>query len=259
MISGTKEWAVAEINCGTGCLYDCRYCYARRKAITRGTISKQADWQKWYPDPGTEQRDYRNYDGQVMFPTAHDIFPENLVECECVIRNLLECGNRVLIVSKPNRNCIAALCRTFKEYQDSILFRFTLTARNPSILRIWEPGAPAYHKRLESLRHAYENGYQTSVSVEPILDMTDLPGMIEEIRGWVTHSIWLGKMNKIEQRVVMDSEQITAEAERIVSQQSDRNVVGLYERYKLDPLIKWKESIKKIVGIPLSKEAGEDR
>ena len=42
MIRGTKEWAVAEINCSIGCPHDCRYCYARVAALDKGLIDSAA-------------------------------------------------------------------------------------------------------------------------------------------------------------------------------------------------------------------------
>ena len=39
MIRGTKEWAVAEINCSTGCPHECLYCYARTKALKNNIIA----------------------------------------------------------------------------------------------------------------------------------------------------------------------------------------------------------------------------
>jgi hypothetical protein len=44
-----------------------------------------------------------------------------------------------------------------------------------------------------------------------------------------------------------------------LSWQSDDNIKALFERYKGNPKVKWKESIKKVVGIALATEAGLDQ
>ncbi len=40
---------------------------------------------------------------------------------------------------------------------------------------------------------------------------------------------------------------------------ADEAVIELYKRYANDPLIKWKESIKKVVGIEIPAERGLDK
>ena len=48
-------------------------------------------------------------------------------------------------------------------------------------------------------------------------------------------------------------------AEQILKWQSDDAILELYEKYKDNPKIKWKESIKKVVGIDISVVKGEDK
>jgi len=45
---------------------------------------------------------------------------------------------------------------------------------------------------------------------------------------------------------------------KISEWQSDENIKSLYSRLKENPLIKWKESIKKVVGIPTTTVKGLD-
>ena len=105
------------------------------------------------------------------------------------------------MVSKPHLRCIEELCRDLRPYRDRLLFRFTITARNAAILRFWEPQAPTYAERLACLELAFRQGFATSVSVEPMLDTADVVAMVDELQPFVTHSIWLGKMNRIAERV----------------------------------------------------------
>ena len=258
MISGTREWAVAEINCSVGCPHDCRYCYARVAALNKGLIDSVSDWPRSRVLDAEVQRDRPRYPGQVMFPAAHDIVEDNLEAALQVVSRLLEAGNRVLIVSKPSRFCIEQLCARFSRQRHQILFRFTITARKETILQYWEPGAPAYQERLDSLRLAFDKGFQTSVSIEPMLDLEDLEGLIDELEPFVNHSIWVGKMNRIDERVQIDSSEGAAEVERIRSEQADQNILELYEALKTRPLLRWKESIKLVVGLPLAAESGLD-
>ena len=258
MIRGTREWAVAEINCSVGCPHNCRYCYARIAALDKGLVSSADDWPRMRIIDDAVQRRWPRYDGQVMFPTAHDIVEENLVEALEVIDRLMVAGNKILIVSKPSLFCIEQICDRFYPQRSRILFRFTITARDESILTFWEPDAPAYRERLDSLRLAFDKGFETSVSIEPLLDLGDLEKMIGELEPFVSHSIWIGKMNRIEERVNVESSEVLAEVERIRSEQSDRNIAGLYESLKTNPLIRWKESIKQVVGLPLAAESGLD-
>jgi hypothetical protein len=103
-ISGTREWAVAEINCCLGCPHGCRYCYARYDQIERRRLTTAGQWRFCHILPAEVERLHPLHPlhpGQVMFPAAHDIVPGNLEACCSVLGNLLAAGNRVLVVSKP--------------------------------------------------------------------------------------------------------------------------------------------------------------
>lgn len=258
MIRGTKEWAVQEINCCIGCSYGCRYCYARIKALKNGFIASVDDWQNVRVIGRDAKREYPLYSGRVMFPSAHDIVPENVDACLTVLSELLAGGNQVLIVSKPDPDVISRICDEFDDYKSSLLFRFTITARDPDILAFWEPGAPGYRRRLDALKSAYDCGFETSVSVEPMLHIEDIRGLIDDLSPFVTHSIWLGLMNKINQRVEIDSARTKKEVERIERGQTNQTICLLYDRLNNNQLLRWKESIKKIVGLPGAPSPGLD-
>ncbi len=257
-IRGTREWAVANIDCCTGCTHDCRYCYARYDAVVKKGQLTSEEWQNCLVRESDVLKARPLYPGQVMFPTTHDILPENLEACIHVLRGLFKAGNRVLLVSKPHLVCIRELCKEFSAYKEKLLFRFTLTARDSSILEFWEPGAPAYAERIESLCYAFNEGFQTSVSIEPMLDTGDVVDMVKELLPCVNHSIWLGKMNKIDERVQIDSDQAVLFVERIKAGQLDEEIFRIYSELKDEPLIRWKESIKAVVGIEPAGEAGLD-
>lgn len=130
----------------------------------------------------------RNREGYIMFPSTHDITPEHLDLAIDYLKRLLGAGNKVLIVSKPSFTCIKKICDTFTEYKEQILFRFTIGSKNSNTLNFWEPNAPDYNERKKALVYAFEVGYQTSISCEPMLDnkidkvIEDLPQYCKIIR-----------------------------------------------------------------------------
>jgi DNA repair photolyase len=257
-ISGTREWAVAEINCSLGCPHGCRYCYARYDQVERKGLITAEKWCDCSVLGNELTRKQPLYPGQVMFPSAHDIVPENLEACLSVLRNLVAAGNKVLVVSKPHFACIHRLCSEFLDVREQLLFRFTITARKSRILKIWEPHAPEYAERKKSLEYAFRQGYATSVSVEPMLDTSDVAAMVEDLLPFINHSIWLGKMNKIKQRVVSTSEKMQQEIDRIEKGQCDKRIFKLYYELAGIPQVRWKESIKRLIGLQLASEPGLD-
>lgn len=257
-ISGTKEWAVATVNCCTGCPHNCRYCYARYDAVVREKSLSEEEWPDITIQHQQLETEYPLYPGTVMFPSRHDIVPTNLAACMVVLEKLFAAGNRVLIVSKPHFECIQAICSTFHSFKKKLLFRFTITADDDRILTFWEPGAPGYQERKQCLHYTYQQSFQTSVSVEPVLDIKNVTRMITDLEPFVTHSIWLGKMNKIDRRVIDSAGEMQKEKERIKREQNDEKINELYRQLRGHPLIRWKESIKEVVGIQLAKQPGLD-
>ncbi len=257
-IRGTAEWAVATVDCCSGCPHGCRYCYARYDLVERRRLLTAEQWQTCSINEEEVARLRPLYPGQVMFPAHHDIVPENLAACRTVIMNLLRAGNRVLVVSKPHLSCIAELCRDLRPYRDRLLFRFTITTRDAAILRFWEPQAPDYNERKACLELAIRQGFATSVSVEPMLDGEDVVAMVHELLPFVNHSIWLGRMNKIAERVRCESPEMQAEIVRIEREQDDAHINHIYRQLRDIPVIRWKESIKTLVGLQLAAEPGLD-
>lgn len=196
-----------------------------------------------------------------MFPSTHDITPEHLDLAIDFLGRLLKNDNSVLIVSKPSFCCIERICNVYKAYKDKILFRFTIGSIDSEVLHLWEPNAPDYCERKRALIYAYRAGFKTSLSCEPMLD-DNIEAVIDDLSEYVTDAIWLGKMNFVMRRLKnnghADSRMLKA-AEQILKWQSDDAILELYEKYKDNPKIKWKESIKKVVGIDISVVKGEDK
>ena len=179
-----------------------------------------------------------------MFPTSHDISPLNINECVEVLKGMLEVGNDVLIVSKPHRECIEVLCEELEQYKSQIVFRFSVGSLDSKILKLWEPGAPSFEERFGCLKYAFEKGFVTSVSMEPILDTSEdnIVKLVETLLPYVNDSIWLGKMNRL--RSTLSNNKITHlddEANKLIASQSDARIKSLYSRLNSYEKLKYKE------------------
>lgn len=257
-VFGTKEWASSNHNIQDGCENNCLYCYARAMGCRRGLDPEE--WAKPQFRKNALKRGFGKRKGTIMFPTTHDITTYNIDQFTEILLRMLHAGNKVLVVSKPNPELISIIRNACVSFRDQLLFRFTIGSTNDTVLKFWEPGAPDFKHRLHALKSTFEDGFQTSVSMEPYLD--DRPeDVVEAVRPYVTDAIWIGKANLLVERLKINGEwnDMTAnEAANIRSFQSDENVRALYEKYKDDPKVKWKESIKKVVGIEVPTEAGLD-
>jgi hypothetical protein len=74
----------------------------------------------------------------------------------------------------------------------------------------------------------------------------------------VTHSIWIGKMNKIDQRVKVETSEDEAFVKLTKWNQRDQVIEEIYHQLKNEPLVRWKESFKEVLGLELATEAGLD-
>jgi len=262
-VSGTKEWAAHNVNCMRGCPHDCKFCYAHANAA-RFKRPEADNWAEEVPNPVALKKKFGKKTGAIMFPTTHDLTPGNIEYTLPMLLKMLKAGNDVLVVSKPHLDVIEKICDECEEYKAQILFRFTIGSSSDETLRAWEPGAPNIMERLKSLGHAHKLGFRTSVSMEPLLETNEdeIVALVEILAPLVTDSIWIGKMNRPVERMRRNGywvEQADKDmAEALIASQSDECILALYERLKDYPRIKWKESIKKVVGIEIPTESGLD-
>jgi len=258
-VTGTGEWAKSKVNIQAGCEHDCAYCYAKSSAVRFGWTTPES-WGCPVVKSGTIEKGYAKREGTVMFPTSHDITPLNIEQCLTVLRKLLDANNKVLIVSKPHIACVKQMCDELADYRDQILFRFTIGSADDAVLKLWEPGAPTFDERLASLKHAYEQGYAISVSCEPMLD-GNIDAVVAAVERYVTNTIWLGRANRLRHALAMTCPgdiDMRRHADRLIATWDDNAVKALYERYKAHPKIRWKDSIKKVVGLDRPTEKGLD-
>jgi len=244
-----QQWSSKSVNFQTGCEHNCLVCYAKEMSVRRGHSTKN-NWN----GPRIRAHDLKKKiskwnDSKIMFPSMHDITPNNIKEAKLVLRKILEADNEVLIVSKPHYECIKEICDEFTNYKDKILFRFTIGSYNNKVLKFWEPGAPSLNERMKSLKYAYDNGYQTSVSIEPMMD-NKVVKVIDAVQPYVTEKIWVGKVNQMWNRLNRNTDmndELVKKAKQLEQWQSDKNILALYHKYKNDPIIMWKDSIEKVV------------
>lgn len=256
---GTHEWASSNVNIVNGCSNDCLYCYAKSMAIRFGRKSAET----WLLEEVKQERlheEFKKYSGTVMFPSSHDISFENIDHCIFVLEKLLKVGNRVLVVTKPHLEVIQKLCSQFHPYREQILFRFTIGSCDSETLRFWEPYAPSFEERLDSLKHAYSQGFRTSVSCEPALD-GDIYDLVQKLSPFVTDSIWIGLANRLKSNLKLNGygdAQTLRRAEQLKKLQNEAWVVALADKLADNPKIRWKDSCKKILGIDRPLQAGLD-
>lgn len=246
--SGTREWADQNINCINGCANNCRYCYAKMMAKRFGRCTEET-WKDMEIRQDSIEKNYKKYDGRVMFPSSHDIvdIPKMKEACFTVILKLLKAGNELLITTKPKASIIKEITEQFNHYKSQIQFRFTITSNDDKVLSFWEPNAPTYKDRLESLIHAYKEGYKTSVSIEPFLDY-EPQNLVKELAQYVTESIWLGPMNYIPRNNITKGYE--QEYEKIRKNYKVSHLKEIYEDLKEVPKIRFKDSMAIKIGIP---------
>lgn len=244
---GTNEWAEVTENICRGCANNCLYCYAAHNAA-RFKLRARGEWSVEELTQRAEMASYPARAGVIMFPSSHDISPYNVEAYIRVALLMLEKGNRLLIVSKPRLECVRRLIAAFEPYREQILFRFSITSTCEEISRIWEPGAPDPDERIRCLAMAACAGYRTSVSIEPMLGgVYGTIAVVGAVRRWVNETIWIGKMNKPRLRVDLRGGQNAERVARIEHLQEDGEIFRLYLKYKDDPMVRWKDSIKDVL------------
>jgi DNA repair photolyase len=264
-VDGFGEWITESINICTGCPNDCKYCFSKSRAYRFEQVQK-GQWENEIIREHDVNKKHKLYDGRVGFPTSHDITPSNIDSYLIVLKKLLNFGNEVLIVSKPNFECIKRICDESTQYKDNILFRFSIGAMDNKILSFWDNKAPLYEERKNSLQYVFNNGYQTSVSMEPLLDSSNVVKVANDLVEYVTDFIWIGKMNRagnVKNITEVDDEQILLDQIDIIKNgQTDEKILEIFNKFEKKPellkKIKWKKSYKEVLGIKGTTKPGMD-
>jgi len=186
---------------------------------------------------------FKKQPGRVMFPSTHDIFDISPFKeaCFLVLSKLLDSGNDVLITTKPRFSITKDIIHHFGQYKSQMQFRFTITSDNDECLSFWEPNAPGFEERFDSLKYAFQNGFKTSVSIEPFLDY-DPTVLVEKVTPLTTESIWLGRMNYIARKNLSDEEEF--HFNRIRKNYESHHLLEIFNKLKSHSKIRFKDSIK---------------
>lgn len=277
---GTVEWSDETYNSHQGCKNNCTNCYARNLA-----------WQKKFSY-------WKNYDNMVidrkpkwikgwkvkpdgfwfMYPSMHDTFEETVDDAIKVMENMLKANGNILFVTKPRYKVIKQIIDTFSNHalsafeepknylqgQPHIKFRFSISTNDDIAMRIWEPSAPNYKERKESLIMAHERGCDVGVSAEPFFPtvkpegVDEIHSFIEWVRSllpYVTDTFWVGMMNYIPQeredgffylRGNKLSKEMVREFRNLEEFYAFKNIFRIVTDLKDEPKLRWKESIKKV-------------
>ena len=244
MTLGTKEWRPNNENCIEGCENDCRYGYCKKNSIRFGRRTKE-NWHEMKPNARSQQP-VKYKEGGIMFPTTHDLHIRHLSWWGPFLLQLLAKGNDLLVVSKPEFAAIQWICDNCKEHKHQIEFRFTIGSIDDYVLKFWEPGAPGIKERFRALTYAFDRGYKTSVSMEPLLDK-DPASLITLIRPWVTETIWIGTMNHMHRSDFAENEMQWYD--RMLEINSKENMQKIWEENQNNTQIRWKDSVQELLGI----------
>lgn len=245
--SGTHEWAEFTENIAIGCPAACLYCYAAKNA-QRFKLRERDNWAEETLSKRAALTSYPKKDGVIMFPSSHDVTPFNIEAYLRIAKLMLAAGNRLLIVSKPRLECISRLVSELADYKHAILFRFTLGTLDEATAAHWEPGAATPAERIAALELAFKAGFRTSISAEPLLGGLETAWVLRgAVQPYVTDSIWIGKMNRIRDRVDLSVPENLARAIEIEEAQTDEEILRLHAALKHDPMVRWKDSIDEVL------------
>lgn len=247
-LSGWDQWVKNRYSIQLGCPNNCLYCHGLRFALRRKKHNGKSseNWSEFRINWESVRKRWEKQDGLIGFPHNHDIVEENLDACIETLRNMLAPGNHVMLVSKPRMSCIPKLCEDLEKHKDRILFRFTIGCYDQSILDTWESAAPSYSERLSCLEYAFEHGFRTSVSVEPMLDPVNINRHVDALLPFVTEDIYIGTMNWC---MVLTKRMSRSDPEwlRLKKACTDDKIIDIVRGLGNNPQISWKDSIQKIV------------
>jgi hypothetical protein len=91
-----------------------------------------------------------------------------------------------------------------------------------------------------------------------MLDPPNVVRLFHRLKPYVTHSIWLGKMNQIRKRVRPQTQEEIQACDWIEEQQSDDRIREIYAQLRDEPLVRWKDSVKEVMGLQPVETAGLD-
>jgi len=257
-VTGTREWAKFSLNVVNGCPHGCLYCYANCMAARFNRLSAGG----WTDETMREPPKRKTYSGTVMFPTTHDLTPTNIHHTLPVLRRLLENGNQVLVVSKPHIDVIDRITTELDAFKSQVLFRFSIGSGRDKTLAFFEPGAPKFEERMNSLALAVARGWRVSVSMEPLLEPNEnqVVALVEILQAAGAEEVWIGKLNRAKVNMTHNghwNDRSAAAVKVIQDSQTEDRIRSLGARLAGNPVVRWKESFKAALGVELMTDASE--
>jgi len=246
-IFGQYSWGEKTANSICGCCNNCGYCYAQSNAIRRNQKTAET-WKNEVINQEDLNCPIHKCIGRFMYQTNSDISPQHIKEHIFMIGKILKAGNSIFCITKPHYECVEKICKEFYNYKDKIELCFTIGSTNTETLAFWESGASNYQERKASLCMAYDQGFTTSVSAEPLLDR-DLDGLVEELTPFITRHLWFGKMNFPMQGLSANGHwdiETMKRVKNLINFHNDANFIRYYyNKYKDNPKILWKSHFRK--------------
>ncbi len=189
------------------------------------------------------ERSFGKMAGRIMFPSSHDIvdIPGIREACFTTLGKLLESNNDVLVTTKPSFSIIQQIDNLYSDYKKYLQFRFTITSVDNNLLQFWEPNAPLFEERLDSLKYAFDREYRTSVSIEPFLDRKPQI-LVSIVEPFCTESIWIGKMNYIQSDSTLPNN-LQAFYSEVRKNYEIENLLQIYNDLKNLQKIRFKDSV----------------
>ena len=257
--TGFKDYGRRSVtrNVAIGCLHCCLYCCARLYGLIFHSRTCRT-WRDWGCERivGVLPKIHR-WRAPVIFPSRHDLTPRILPTAVKWLRRCLRARNKVIVVSKPRLSTLARFCAQLAEFKPQILFRFSITSLDSDLSRLWEPFAPPPHERLLCLRWAYERGWRTSVSCEPMLGGVEgALAVYGAVMPYVTDTCWFGPATNLRQCVFerKTCPEVEAACQRLEMLQAEGELLRLYDALRGDPKVRRKSPIRRLVRVRRRRE-----
>ena len=103
-------------------------------------------------------------------------------------------------------------------------------------------------ERVSCLKFAFEAGFRTNVSMEPMLDGSeDAERTFFALEPLVNDKVWIGRMNKVDERVRPRDARIQAACDRVKAAQTYAQILKLVRKLHGQAKVAWKDSIRGVV------------
>ena len=192
-----REYSPLALNLYLDCSHGCKYCYAPailrkgegyyKVASPRNNIIKmlEKDLERNAPK------------SQVLLSFIGDVYSQTSDE-NLTTRQALSLLSKyhvpTAILTKGGKRCLKDV-DIFKSFGEHFQIGYTLTFMDEKKSLEWEPGAAIPEERLQVLKELHDNGMQTFVSCEPVIEPEETLKLIE--RTITDNSVDIYKVGKL--------------------------------------------------------------